>query len=155
MLERTIARFALFHDTLEALAPYWAPLGLRLVLAWEFWESAHMKLTGSNWFHQIQDQFPFPFNVVPPEISWTLATVFETAGAFALLVGLATRYFALSLLVLDLVAWYAVHAGHGYNVCDNGWKLPLMYLIMLLPLLFAGPGKASIDHLIARSYRNA
>jgi len=48
------------------------------------------------------------------------------------------------------VAWASVHAGNGYNVCNNGWKLPLVYLLMFLPLLFSGPGKLSLDHLIAR-----
>ncbi|MFA9461377.1 hypothetical protein [Thiohalorhabdus methylotrophus] len=50
------------------------------------------------------------------------ATAIETAGARALLVGLATRYFPTAPMLLDVVAWYAVHAGQGYNVCDNGWK---------------------------------
>ena len=33
---------------------------------------------------------------------------------------------------------------------DNGYKLPLMYLTMLIPLLLAGPGKLSLDHWIRR-----
>ena len=44
----------------------------------------------------------------------------------------------------------AVHAGHGYNVCDNGYKLPLMYLLMFLPLIFSGAGRASVDQLLWR-----
>lgn len=47
-----------------------------------------------------------------------------------------------------LVAWASVHAGNGYNVCDNGWKLPLIYLVMFLPLMLTGPGKLSLDHWI-------
>jgi putative oxidoreductase len=43
-----------------------------------------------------------------------------------------------------------VHAGNGYNVVDNGYKLPLIYLIMFVPLLLSGPGKLSLDHWIAR-----
>jgi len=148
-----VARLGLFHEALNGLGLYLAPLSLRLFLAWEFWESAHMKITGSNWFHEIQDQFPFPFNVVPPEISWGMATLFETVGAFALLVGLATRYFGVALLVLDLVAWYAVHAGHGYNVCDNGWKMPLIFALMLVPLILRGAGRLSLDHWIGRRVR--
>lgn len=56
----------------------------------------------------------------------------------------------MSLIILTIVAWASVHAGHGYNVCDNGFKLPLIYLVMFLPLLFSGPGKLSLNHLIAR-----
>jgi len=40
----------------------------------------------------------------------------------------------------------------GYNVCDNGFKLPLMYLVMFIPLLLSGLGKLSLDHLLARRF---
>ena len=121
-------------------------LGLRLLLAYEFWQAGIEKLHGQNWFADIQHQFPFPFNLIPAEWSWQLATGFELIGPIALVLGLGTRFFALSLSVLTLVAWVSVHAGHGYNVCDGGWKLPLMYLVMFMPLIFSGPGKLSIDH---------
>jgi putative oxidoreductase len=62
--------------------------------------------------------------------------------------GLGTRVRAFT--VLTAVAWASVHAGLGYNVCQNGFQLPLMYLVMLLPLVLAGPGKASLDHLFTR-----
>jgi putative oxidoreductase len=137
-------------EFLNGLGTFIPQLGLRLLLAYEFWESGVEKFGGKNWFGQIKDEFPFPFNLVPVEISWFLATWTELLGAAALVLGLATRFSVFSLIILDLVAWYSVHADHGYNVCDNGYKLPLIYLIMFLPLLFAGPGKASLDHLIVQ-----
>lgn len=123
-------------------------LGLRLLLAYEFWESGLEKLRGENWFAAIKDQFPFPFSLVPAEISWQIATWAELLGPIALVLGLGTRFASVSLMVLTVVAWVSVHAGNGYNVCDNGFKLPLMYLVMFLPLLLSGPGKLSLDHLI-------
>jgi putative oxidoreductase len=140
--------------TLRALDWFggWLPqLALRVLLAYEFWESGIEKLRGENWFGDVMDKFPYPLNLVPVDISWLLATWSELIGAVCLLIGLATRFFSFTLIVLDIVAWYAVHAGNGYNVCDNGYKLPLIYLVLLLPLLFGGPGKASIDYLIARA----
>ena len=129
----------------------WLPqLALRLLLAYEFWESGVEKLNGENWFADIQGKFPFPFSAVPPDISWFLATWFEVLGAIGLVIGLFTRFFSLSLMSLTIVAWVSVHAGLGYNVCDNGFKLPLIYLIMFLPLLLSGPGKASLDYWIWR-----
>jgi putative oxidoreductase len=121
---------------------------LRIFLAYEFWDSGIEKLHGENWFADIQSAFPFPFNLMPPEVSWQMATWFELIGAAALIVGLATRFFSLSLIILTAVAWVAVHGENGYNVCDNGYKLPLMYLVMFLPLLLNGGGKASLDHLL-------
>jgi len=35
----------------------------------------------------------------------------------------------------------AVHARNDYNVCDNGFKLPLIYLLMLIPRCLSGPGR--------------
>ena len=131
----------------------WLPaLGMRLLLAWEFWESGLEKLNGHNWFADIMDRFPFPFSVVPVEISWQMATWSEVLGALCLVAGLATRFVGVSLIVVTIVAWFAVHAGNGYNVCDNGWKLPLIYLVMLLPLTLQGPGKLSLDRWIATCF---
>lgn len=144
---------------------YFAPLGLRLLLAYEFWVAGVEKLRGDNWFADIQDKFPFPFSVVPTEISWQMATWFELIGAVALVIGLGTRFFSVSLVVLTLVAVAAVHwpaqwsslaeLWQGYAVTDNGqgnFKLPLIYLVMFLPLILTGPGKLSLDHWIAKRY---
>ncbi|MGD8925651.1 MAG: DoxX family protein [Thioalkalispiraceae bacterium] len=131
---------------LNSLYPYVGMLTLRLLLAYEFWESGVMKFTGSNWFMDIQDAFPFPFNLLPASVSWEIATWSELLGAIALIVGLGTRFFSFSLIIVTIVAWVSVHSGNGFNVCSNGWKMPLIYLVMFIPLLFGGPGKLSLDH---------
>lgn len=137
---------------LNALGDYLGLLGLRLLLAWEFGAAGLEKLTGTNWFAEIQDRFPFPFSVIPADISWQLATWTEIGGAIALVLGFGTRAFGLALMILTFVAWLSVHAGLGYNVCQNGFQLPLMYLVMLLPLVLTGPGKASVDHFLAKRH---
>jgi putative oxidoreductase len=132
---------------------YWiGPLVLRLILAKEFWDAGIEKLNGANWFIDIQAQFPFPFNLFSAEFSWQLATGFEIVGPLALLLGLGTRFFAFSLSILTLVAIAAVHAGHGYTISEGGWKLPLIYLAMLLPLILSGAGKLSIDHWLRQHF---
>jgi len=136
--------------SLSKVGEWFAPLGLRLLLAYEFWQSGVEKFHGENWFADIQDQFPFPFNVVPTEVSWQISTWSELIGPVLLVLGLGTRFASVSLIILTVVAWASVHAGNGYNVVDNGFKLPLIYLIMFAPLLLSGPGKLSLDHWIAR-----
>lgn len=131
---------------LDRLGQPLALLGLRLLLAWEFWQAGWGKLKGENWFADIQAALPFPFDRLPTEWSWALATWTELVAAVLLVLGLATRLGSLALVVLTGVAWASVHAGLGYNVCDNGWKLPLIYLVMLMPLLFGGAGRLSLDH---------
>ena len=154
-------------ERLEGLGEWLAPLGLRLVLAWEFWEAGREKFSGSNWFMDIQGNFPFPFNVVPTQLSWTLATWAELLGALALLFGAGTRIAAFSLFVLTIVATAAVHWPddwmmfsdllQGYAITDMGhgnYKLPLLYLVMLVPLILRGPGRLSVDALLTRLAAN-
>lgn len=145
---------------LERIGAYIAPLGLRLILAWEFYESGLVKFHGDNWFANIQDDFLFPFNIIPTAVSWFLATWVELIGGLALLLGVATRFFAVSLLILTIVAAAAVHwpqdwqtiseLAQGYAVRDLGfgnYKLPVLFAVMLLPLIFYGPGRISIDRI--------
>ena len=147
----------------------WLPnLFLRLILAWEFWESGMEKYNGSNWFGHVMSDFPFPFNYAPADLSWFMATWAELIGAFALLLGIKTRFTAFALMILTVVATVAVHwpaqwstlgqLWEGYRITamgDSGnFKLPLLFFIMLLPLLFRGAGKLSIDHLIHRLHRD-
>jgi putative oxidoreductase len=138
-------------------------LVMRLVMGWEFFNAGLAKYNGSNWFDDIRDQFPFPFDVVPTALSWQIATWFELVGAVCLWLGLATRFWAFNLLFLTFVATAAVHWPDmwsmwsdllaGYSISNNGhgnFKLPLLFVVMLLPLVFNGPGKVSLDHLAAR-----
>jgi putative oxidoreductase len=129
-----------------------APLGLRLLIAWEFGETGLAKLQGENWFADIQGDFPWPLYLLPAGLNWFLATWIELIGAAGIAAGLATRFWAFALISVDLIAWYSVHAGYGYNVCDNGFKLPLMYLVLLLPLLLSGAGRWSLDAWLRRRY---
>ena len=145
---------------LNAVGEYLPPLVLRIIMGWEFFEAGREKLGGENWFASVQDQFPFPFSVIPAGISWTMATWFELIGAVLLIVGLGTRFVAFSLLFLTFVATAAVHWPDmwtmwtdllaGYSVTDRGhgnFKLPLLFAVMLLPLIFGGGGKLSLDYL--------
>jgi putative oxidoreductase len=155
-------RWTALTERLDGAGEWLAPLGLRLLLAWEFWEAGIEKYRGQNWFAGIQSDFPFPFNLVPPDISWGIATWFELGGAVALLLGLGTRFFAFSLLVLTMVAMASVHwpmdwqsfkdLAMGYAISDKGFgnfKLPLIFAVMLLPLVFQGAGKFSLDAVVS------
>jgi putative oxidoreductase len=149
--------------TLDTAGRALGPLALRLLLAVEFATSGLEKWRGDNWFADIQDQFPFPFNVIPPDISWQMATWTELLGAALLVSGLGTRLASVSLIVVTVVATAAVHwpaqwhtladLAQGYAITDDGhgnYKLPLMYLVMFVPLLLQGAGLLSVDHLLRR-----
>jgi putative oxidoreductase len=153
-----------FMTRVDGVGQWLAPLGLRAILGWEFFEAGHEKLTGQNWFVDAADKFPVPFSLLSPSLNWTLATWIELLGSIALVVGLGTRYVASALFVLTVVAIYAVHwpsdwsslseLWQGYAITNEGfgnYKLPLIYLLMLLPLMLNGAGRLSVDHFIAAS----
>jgi putative oxidoreductase len=149
---------------LDAVGTWFPQLILRLLLAWEFGESGFEKFHGTNWFADLN--FPFPFNILPPDISWGIATYFEIIGAFAIAFGFATRFFATSLFILTIVAIASVHWPEhwntlgellkGYRIIDEegdgfgNYKLPLIYMVMFLPLIFSGAGKLSVDHYLGK-----
>jgi putative oxidoreductase len=148
-------------ERLRGMGEYVPRLIMRLIMGWEFYSAGMAKYNGENWFADIQGDFPFPFNMIPAGFSWFLATAFEIIGAIALWLGLGTRFFAFSLLFLTFVATAAVHwpsmigmwtdVLKGYAISDMGhgnFKLPLLFVVMLIPLVFNGGGKLSLDHLI-------
>ena len=150
---------------LNPAADWIALLPIRLLMAYEFGKAGMMKYNGNNWFANVQDNFLFPFNYVPVEISWFMATWAEILGGFALLLGLFTRFWAFSLIVVSVVAISAVHwpddwnslaeLWKGYAITDKGfgnYRVPLLFIAMLIPLVFSGPGKLSIDHILAKKF---
>jgi putative oxidoreductase len=153
------ARLSQYLATLDVVGLWIALISLRLILGWDFFESGLEKFNGDNWFADIQDQFPFPFHLVPPNISWQMATWFELLGGVALVIGLGTRFFSVSLLVLSVVAIASVHwtqewhtlgeLAQGYVFTDKGFgnfKYPVVLMGMLWTLLWMGPGRLSVDY---------
>ncbi len=88
------------------------PLGLRLFLVPVFYVAGMNKLNGFegvvSWFG---DSLGLPF----PTFMAGLATGTEIIGALLLLLGLATRWIAIPLMVTMLVAIFTVH-------WPNGWQ---------------------------------
>lgn len=150
---------------LDSSSDWLALLPIRLLMAFEFGRAGLMKFNGNNWFANVQDNFPFPFNVVPVEISWFLATWTELLGAVGLALGLFTRFWALGLIMVTVVAISGVHwpdewnglaeLWKGYAISDTGfgnYRIPLLFVAMLIPLVFTGAGKLSLDRLLVRQF---
>lgn len=155
---------------LDGAGLWLAPLGLRLLLFYEFFNAGTNKLgAGSEapgWF--VGQNFPAPFGLLPANLNWFLVTWGEILAAVLLLLGLFTRFAAFTLLLITTVAIAAVHWPESWNSLSQLWegysvsrvmdddefrgnfRIPLLFLAMLLPLLFAGGGRLSLDHLILR-----
>ena len=108
---------SLWYDRFVGFASHFdglASLLLRLILGPVLIAAGWEKITGENWFAFSMENFPFPFNVLPADLSWFLASYTEFFGGIALLLGLGTRLVAIPLAVTMFVAAYGVHL-------DNGW----------------------------------
>ncbi|MBT8061847.1 MAG: DoxX family protein [Xanthomonadales bacterium] len=154
---------------LKASGEYVWPLALRLIMFWEFWESGLVKLRGENWFQHIPTNdwvkgFPFPVSVMPNDFNWFFATWGELVFSVMVLLGLFTRVSAFGLIIFTAVATSAVHwpadwsslgelwNGYAISVKDGAgnYKLPLLFVLMLLPLVFHGGGKLSLDRVLLK-----
>lgn len=104
------------HDLLDLTrkADFIAPLLLRLFLALVFIAAGLQKATSFDstvqWFGNPDWGLGLPL----PWLMAFLATAAELVGGVLLLIGLATRYIAIPLMITMLVAVFAVH-------WDNGW----------------------------------
>ena len=135
-------------------------------MAWEFGKAGIGKFNGQNWFGNVQDNFIFPFNVIPVDVSWFMATWFEILGSAGLLLGLFTRFWAFTLIIISIVAISGVHwpaewsslgeLWEGYRITpkdgSGNYRVPLLFIAMLIPLVVAGAGKLSADSIVARRF---
>ena len=90
------------------------PLALRLYLVPVFWMAGTQKIAGMDntiqWFGNPDWGLGLPY----PSLMAYLAAYTEAIGALMLLIGLATRWISIPLIITMLVAIFAVH-------WDNGW----------------------------------
>lgn len=116
---------------------------IRLVLAYGFYEPAKKKIINFNgiisWFESI--------NIPAPTLNAALATGAESLGVVLLFLGLGTRIISIPLIVTMIVAIITVHSGNGFEAGNNGFEIPLYYLIMLITLVVFGGGKLSLDYI--------
>lgn len=166
---------ALWNSTvgwLDAASGWVGLLLIRLLMAYEFGSAGLNKFRASdslygdvpNWFANTSANFPFPFNLFSNEFNWFAVTWIEILGGFALLFGVFTRFWAASLVIVTIVAIFGVHwpdswsslgeLWDGYRVTardgSGNFRIPLLFIAMLLPLVFYGPGKLSADQVLAR-----
>ena len=123
-------------------------LFIRLILAYGFYTPAMLKWQDigsiAEWFKGLG--IPFP------ELNAYLSTSTEIAGVVLLLLGLLTRFISIPLIFVMMVAIVTVHVGNGFEAGNNGFEIPLYYILMLLVLLINGAGKFSLDNFLSNKF---
>lgn len=141
-------------DWIASVASFLAPLALRIALALPFsrsgltkWDapgglspSASYLFSEEFRLHLFGHAVPFP----APLLFAYVDGVMEIVLPLLLVLGLATRFSALALLVMTGVIQLVV---------PDGWETyHLPWAAMALGLMALGPGRISIDHLIGRRF---
>ena len=127
--------------------PYWfVALVLRIPIAGVFWQSGQTKVDGwqlsSSAIELFKEEYKLP--LIDPTIAAYLATFAEHFFPVLLVLGLATRFAALSLLIMTLVIEIFVY--------PDAWPTHGTWAACFLVLMAQGPGKVSLDHWVAQRY---
>lgn len=115
----------------------------RLALAGVFWRSARTKVVEGSWL-EVSDTTRYLFQEeyaavpLPADLSMYLATYAEHLFPILLVLGFATRFSALSLMLMTMVIQIFVYP-------DAWWAAHSLWLAMSLILISRGAGIFSVD----------
>lgn len=121
-------------------------LASRLALAYGFYGTAKTKWSD---IHAVAEWFG-TMGIPAPLLNAYLAAGSEALGVVLLTLGLGTRFIVVPLIIVMIVAIKTVHWANGFDAGNNGFEIPLYYIIMLLTLFVFGSGKISLDYLFER-----
>jgi len=118
----------------------------RLVIAYGFFDPALNKFNSINdtasWYASLGIPFPL-LNVY-------LSASIEIIGVVLLALGLLTRIISIPLIMTMVVAIFTVHIGNGFSSGDNGFEIPLYFLLFLGIFASFGAGKFSLDNFLSK-----
>ena len=141
-----------FYVEIARLFKYIQSLALllaRLAVAYGFYEPAMMKFSDisatAEWFGSM--------GIPLPTLNAYMSASTEMLGVILLTLGLFTRIISVPLIIIMIVAITTVHLAHGFSAGDNGFEIPLYYMLFLLIFLSHGAGKFSIDYLLFKDDR--
>jgi putative oxidoreductase len=139
-----------FYDWSRVVAngfKWLAPLAVRIVVGSVFLQTGWQKLHA---LPRMIENFR-EWGIPAPEIMTPLASGIEFVGGALLLVGLLTRFAAVPLMIVMVVAIVSAKwADVDSFVTLMGFE-EVSYFVMFAWLAIAGPGPVSLDHFVLRA----
>ena len=126
----------------------WLPILLvRLSVGLLFFESGRGKL-----FVKLEELMEFfvKLGIPFPHFNAVFVSTVEFVGGICLILGLATRIFSAQLTFVMLVAILTSEIKKVSTLGDFLYLPEVSLLVILVWLVFSGPGKISIDHALSR-----
>lgn len=141
MVKKLIGFAAQAIRALDFASPL-ADLAIRLYVANVFWKSGLAKIASwASTLYLFNEEYHVP--LLPPDVAAWLATSVELGGSVLLALGLASRFGATALFILNFVAVISYP-----ELSEAGRTNHLYWGMFLLLFILRGPGKLSIDHWI-------
>ena len=123
---------------------------LRIYFFWQLFLTGQGKLTNLG---KISDYFA-SLGIPLPGVSATITGLFETFGSLLLIAGLASRLTAIPITVIMIVAYLTADFEAVTKIFSDPDKFvkadPFPFLLAALIILVFGPGKISLDAVIAK-----
>ena len=141
-----------FYDWSRIVASYltWAaPLAVRVVVGWVFLWSGWEKL---QVLPRMIENFR-SWGIPAPEIVTPFVSGVEFIGGLLLLFGLLTRFAAVPMMIVMLVAILAAKASQIDSLETLLGFEEVSYFVMFAWLAIAGPGPISLDRLVLKALR--
>jgi putative oxidoreductase len=139
-----------FYDWSLAIARWFtwlAPLAVRIVVGSVFLQTGWQKLHAlPRMIQNFRD-----WGIPAPEILTPFASGIEFVGGLLLLVGLLTRFAAVPLMAVMVVAIISAKAGEIDSFVTLMGFEEVSYFVMFAWLAIAGPGPVSLDHFVLRA----
>jgi putative oxidoreductase len=142
-----IAASCRWFTALVNAIPYWVvALVARISIAGVFWQSGQTKVDGWQLTDTAIELFRSEYRLplIDPALAAHLAALAEHVFPVLLVIGLATRFAAIALLIMTLVIQVFVY--------PDAWPTHGTWAACFLILITRGPGLLSLDHLMARGY---
>lgn len=139
LIDKVVSAFERIPHSVVALAA-------RIFPAAVFWQSGQTKIEGwhlsDNAIYLFREEYKLP--LVDPVIAAHLAAFAEHFFPILLVLGLATRFSALALLIMTLTIQIFVYPG--------AWPTHGTWIACFLILIARGAGALSLDHAIKMHY---
>lgn len=114
-------------------------------------------VTGWGKLHHLDDvaQFFASLQIPAPHANAVFVSAVELAGGALLILGLGTRIAAMLLVAVMTVAIVTAKLPELDGIVELASTIEAAYLVAFVWLLFAGAGRASLDHLVSRARRSS